>query len=607
MKRKLFSAVAEELSVEVAIRQELYALHRDLEKEINKFSLLSSEILKMKRLLFLFQRDLLPGINGEILESKESRENIILSPISSVIKLTGWFSLALLNAGMLFYIFLFAFSQDNHSQKAWGRSFAIWLLLEILLISTGMVVFMHIFLPSLILTDVAQIKKKMTETINNYYESLIIEEEKKQDETSGGRDDEEEEENLSVKKKEKRQSQEIEKEKEKEKQSKSQGKGIIVVKATDEIQPFNAAKFLFLSFRLASIFPELKASQIVLQFSSPWPRQSYQHIIDVKKKYDDRYTAVSRSASIILIFFLTNLLSVPLAIQDMILSLIMAVTMGYTILLHLRLFNIFPALIMIPTIVILILIYLISLLMKLKKSQDQVKSLTMKLTKRERKQQQQRKQMDDDDSGRLVEYPRREIKLLSDHSSSTVVPVIAVPVITQSSVVNQHQTRRQSLNHGINLTSQLRGIIQENQVESEDDDEQDAKEHEHEEQKKGRSSLRKKNSELSSKRSSSVSSSAFHSNDLSDDFLDDFQEFDDVVPVVLPSQMAGQPSSSSFTSSILADSEEDESKHDSSDTRRKVSDKSDHDDDKDDSESLGDSFNLDDDSHSSSELSSEEY
>jgi predicted XRE-type DNA-binding protein len=562
LKGIISSSIAEELSIEVAIRQELYELHSSLEMEVRKFRLISSEVSKMKRLLFLFQRDLLPGINGEILESKECRENIVLSPVSSQKKMAGWFFLSCLNGGMLFYVFLFALSQDDHHQKAWGRSFAIWLLLEIALISTGMVVFMHIFLPSLIMKDVAKIKKKVTESINKYYASFEQEEDDDDDddnkeETSNDTDilyDMTQEKEMIDRERMKNVKKQRKEEKEKLKKQKRNA--------------FNAARYLFLSYRLASIFPELKASQIVLQFSSPWPRQSYQHIIDVKKKYDDRYTALSRSASIILIFFLTNLLSVPLAIQDMILSLIMAVTMGYTMLIHIQLYDIFPALVIIPTICFVGIVYLMNQGRKLRKAEEKIQKLAAKIEKQEKRKQHHQTIVDNDDddddevhrgfpSSSSPPLPVTPPSLLLPSSTSPVSVVktslkndnpssdigkeesvsLPEPVNTLNEAPSsnpQFRTRRQSLAHGITLTQQLQDIIEKRKVSNAVVEREKPRTYSKhhvggglvgEEEKKDSQERVKEARKISLFRGSDIDDEDF--DDFSDDFSDDFDHFSD--------------------------------------------------------------------------------
>jgi hypothetical protein len=56
-------------------------------------------------------------------------------------------------------------------------------------------------------------------------------------------------------------------------------------------------------------------------------------------------------------FFLSNLLTVPVAIQDMIMQIVTTTASGYTILLHVQLYKIYPVLVAIPAIFIAALIH----------------------------------------------------------------------------------------------------------------------------------------------------------------------------------------------------------------------------------------------------------
>ena len=264
---------------------------------------------KGKLLLFLFQRDLLPGISGKILESKGQRDNIAVKAVAWRAKVAGWTFIGLLNVGMLFYVLLFAVSQTTHRQGAWALSFLLWLVVEILLVSSAMVLFTHVFIPSLIMKDVNKIKLKLANSIRAF--------------------------NQSVRNRHR--------------------------SADASVDPacFNAASYLFVSTRLAQQWPELREAQIIAQFRTPWPKQSYQREVNVSKSYSKKYAALSRSASIIAIFFLTNLLQIPPALQDMVIQMCTTAVVGYTVLLHVDLFQIFPVLVIIPTLLVCVVVHFI--------------------------------------------------------------------------------------------------------------------------------------------------------------------------------------------------------------------------------------------------------
>ena len=264
---------------------------------------------KGKLLLFLFQRDLLPGISGKILESKGQRDNIAVKAVAWRAKVAGWTFIGLLNVGMLFYVLLFAVSQTTHRQGAWALSFLLWLVVEILLVSSAMVLFTHVFIPSLIMKDVNKIKLKLANSIRAFNQSV----------------------------RNRHRSTEI----------------------SADPAYFNAASYLFVSTRLAQQWPELREAQIIAQFRTPWPKQSYQRESNVSHSYSKKYAALSRSASIIAIFFLTNLLQIPPALQDMVIQMCTTAVVGYTVLLHVDLFQIFPVLVIIPTLLVCVVVHFI--------------------------------------------------------------------------------------------------------------------------------------------------------------------------------------------------------------------------------------------------------
>jgi hypothetical protein len=271
-----------------------------------------SEKEKGKRLLFLFQRDLLPGVSGKILESKGQRDNIAVQSVSWEAKAAGWAFIGLLNVGMLFYILLFALSQTVHRQGAWALSFLLWLVVEILFVSSAVVVFTHIFIPSLIMKDVNKIKLKLADSIRAFNKSVRTRRRLSTSDT-----------------------------------------------ITDDPESFNAASYLFVSSRLAQQWSDLREAQIIIQFRTPWPKQSYQRETDVSKSYSKKFSALTRSASVIAVFFLTNLLQIPPALQDMVVQMCTTAVLGYTILLHVDLYRFYPLLVVLPALLLVVIVHFV--------------------------------------------------------------------------------------------------------------------------------------------------------------------------------------------------------------------------------------------------------
>jgi hypothetical protein len=287
---------------------DLKELHIKEKLEIDILNSCGSARAKGRRMLHLFQCDLLPGVSGKILESKSNRDNKTYNAVSKRMKILGYLVVSLCNAGMIFYIFLFALLQSADRQNAWFESFLIWIAIEILFVSTTMVILTHIIMPMIIMKDITKIKQKLTDNISAYRESVS-----KDERNNGGEDS------------------------------------------------FNAADYLFVSTRIAKSkeygFAKLKESQIIAQFSTPWPRQSYQHVKDVSKTYSKKFTAFTRSFSAVIMFLIGGLLNFPPAIQDMIIQMASTATIGYGILIHLTLYNIFPVLVIVPLIVVIVIVH----------------------------------------------------------------------------------------------------------------------------------------------------------------------------------------------------------------------------------------------------------
>ena len=353
-------------TVQSLLMTELEKLQEEMEQETEKFKTeYQCEKEKGKRLLFLFQKDLMPGISGQILESKGQRDEVVVQGVSRSAKILAWLFLGTLNLCMLFYVFLFAVSQDPYRQKAWAKSFGMWLVMEVIVVSSFTVCFMHVFIPSITMKDVSKIRTKLIDSVVKYHKAMADKEAhrglvaKEKAHAIGVEAKDQEEELLKQQEKERREDED------------------------DVDDDFNAARYLFLSYRLANLYPDIKVAQIVRQFSTPWPRQSYHRATDMNKKYNRKFSALTRSISMVAMFFLSNLLTVPLAVQDMIMQVLTTTATGYTILLHVQLYKIYPVLVAIPMIFLAAIIHFF---VQSNKSQAKIELAKMLKGSKEREQ-----------------------------------------------------------------------------------------------------------------------------------------------------------------------------------------------------------------------------
>lgn len=302
------------LNVADIVMMDLKQINATVQEELAalKVSHLSKQEIGQK-ILFLFQCDLLPGVSGRILELKSTRDKSKLKYVSWLQKCLAWLFLFALDCGMLFYIFLFALTQTGSRQNAWFQSFAMWIVVEICLVSTAIVFVSHIVVPLLVMKDITQIKRRLIEDIREFNDKV----------------------------------------------NSKAANNHNVDQIDEENEVFNAAKYLFVSTRLAKHYPMLKQSKIINQFSTPWPRQSYHHVDNVSKQYDKKFAAFTKSASFLLMFFVGHFVSMPSCIQDIVIQISSTAAIGYVMLLHLQLYQIYPALVILPISIIAIVVHFI--------------------------------------------------------------------------------------------------------------------------------------------------------------------------------------------------------------------------------------------------------
>jgi len=279
--------------------------------------------------------------------------------------------------------------------------------MEILIVSTSIVLISHVFIPILIMKDLAQIKKKLIENIREYQDTI--------------------------------------------KQNKKNG---IECYGQKNDENFNAAKYLFISTGLSKLFPDVKESKIIAQFSTPWPKQSYCRVKDVSKQYSKKFSALTRSASILIIFFAGQFLNMPSGFQDVIIHVSSTTAVGYVILLHIQLYQLFPALVILPVCIIGIIVHFIITSGKADAKLRLAKLFPVNTTNK-------------DDHVGVHGVHAQSRTLIQDELSSTYD-------------VNIHQTRRASLRLGLNVIDEIEQIensgSEESSSGSSDDNDEDSDE-----------------------------------------------------------------------------------------------------------------------------------
>jgi hypothetical protein len=275
------------------------------------------EGVKRKRLNLLFVKDLLDGVNGMILDHKDRRDNERRSQVEGWKKISASLFLVSVSGGMLFYIYLFAMRQSRGRQQAWFSSFQVWLFFEIFISSTGLVLVENVLIPLWSMKDLRRVKDKMVSDVLIFQRHL---------------------------------------------KSSTNPQGQVIRSVGVGPPSFNAAEYLYPSYRLARLFPTFPESGLILQYNTPWPKKSLQHEEkSVKTKYDKRFDFFAQTLSRVLVFTFTSMIRLPQPIQDSGVQIFLIGFFGFLIRLHIRLFRLSSFLVALPAFVVIVSVHLLTL------------------------------------------------------------------------------------------------------------------------------------------------------------------------------------------------------------------------------------------------------
>jgi hypothetical protein len=347
-----------------AIRREVCEEYLWLRDGIDKLYLSpnSAAVAKGKRLMHLFLKDLASGLSGDVLGNKSQRDSLTtgsacLSGRSASVKwswkVLGWVLVVLSNGGMLFYVYLFALNQTEERQSAWFRSFMLWFAFDFIIASTGAVAVTHLLIPLYVMSDIRTIKRKVLGDIVSYREKqLLVRRKVMAAAASGVRRSAACSAAPSVSLRSPEavgQPYSNSNANSNTQSSDPSHTNANTSRDSNNNSEFNAAKYLFTSWRVAALLPDLPESQLVLQFQTPWPKKSFRREkTKVAKTYERKYSFLIQAVSRVAIFFLSSLLHVPLVIQDMVIHLLSTSGLGYLSLLLLRLTRVSPLLPLAP-------------------------------------------------------------------------------------------------------------------------------------------------------------------------------------------------------------------------------------------------------------------
>ena len=208
-------------------------------------------------------------------------------------KVLAWLYIITTNAILMFYVFLFGVQESSQRQTNWLTTFITWLVLEIFLINTLVVVLSNIYVPSMLMSDLKIVKERLLTTIEEYRSTV--------------------------------------------------DKGILLAQSHEQ---FNAAKFFFVSTRIADVYPKSEMSKIICRFETPWPRKTYR-----------KPSTLGKALSTTAVLLVQAALSMPPSLQDAVSKVTIVLIIGHLAILQAYLAEFGALIIVLPLIVLLVVLY----------------------------------------------------------------------------------------------------------------------------------------------------------------------------------------------------------------------------------------------------------
>ncbi len=281
-------------TIPVALRVQAdvrYAIQNHfLEASKNKLNGLNDR-MKSIRLLYWFQLDLMSKTNAFIVNRKNSREMhcLTLRPVYGITKTLAWTFLWSLNIGMLFFTLWFAVRKDKDLEQAWARSFAAYLVLDMIFTASVSVLIQHVLIPLTASREIDHIKETLIETLMHY---------NKDNHRGSKRVSDIEQNNAYL-----------------------------------NISSFNAAKFIFVSSRLAVEYANLKVAKIISSYRTTSPTLPYNFYTPALVR--EFASGVCNLPTKTLMYYV----SMPSLLQDLIMHIVFTCLMGYMFFYLIQLFD----------------------------------------------------------------------------------------------------------------------------------------------------------------------------------------------------------------------------------------------------------------------------
>jgi hypothetical protein len=126
---------------------------------------------------------------------------------------------------------------------------------------------------------------------------------------------------------------------------------------------FNAATFLFPSYKLAQLNSGLAESEVILHYCTAFPKKAFRSSSlsgNVKNSYDMRFAFITQSISRVALFALTSLVQMPPPVQDAVTDILSMAGIGYVTMLHVTLYKISPVLAFLPALTAILIVHFLT-------------------------------------------------------------------------------------------------------------------------------------------------------------------------------------------------------------------------------------------------------
>jgi hypothetical protein len=264
---------------------------------------------RKQRLVFLFVKDLIvTSVARDVMSSTERRDTAQRMGIAKVllsVKVLCGFLIGAIDVTLLYSLYLFANHLPQSLQYAWCTSLALWFAFEIFISSSGVVLLLHLLVPLLFLPEVQRAKERALYV-------MIADLDHCQEEGQRRR-------------------------------SQAQGQGLG--------SSFNAAQYLFPSYRVAALLPDLPTSRAVASFRTSLPRD--------RQRYQAQVLSLSGLIKRLCSLFLSSILSCHELLQEVMAQMAHDTIAGLLIVLTIGFFRINAILIVIPLLLTSLGVYLI--------------------------------------------------------------------------------------------------------------------------------------------------------------------------------------------------------------------------------------------------------